>query len=247
MALGSPSITTPSSLSLRAVQQAIANINERFRQTDRAITALGSASGAAQGAASSTLLELRALIGALTLRVTALEGGGGSGSSVTLTAASSIAQGDPVRYVAGGQCDLIDPDDLTACGAYIGVAAAGASAGADVVVKIIGEVQVLNASFDVGYAVYAAVGGGLTQDPPGNALPVGVATSIDSVGVGGTGGGVALRTRTMLTGVSSRDDSLPITYGLAREIGGGVVPVVTGEVPPVFVYLDDGSVVYVGV
>ncbi len=35
-----------------------------------------------------------------------------------------------------------------------------------------------------------------------------------------------------------------MTYGLRSIGGGGILPVVTGEVPPVFVYLDDGSLVY---
>ena len=251
MALGKPSITTPRSLTLQAIQQAIQNISERFRQTDDVISQLAATGNASVNSVTATSLELRALIAALAIRVAALEAAGGAGGSaeITLTSTAALRSGDPVRYVAGDQCAPIDPDDLTMCAAFIGVSSADVSVGAQVAIKVIGEAFVNGAAFDVGFPVYASSGGGVTQDPAGNALMVGVATSVNKIGVGGTSGTVALRTPTMLSGASARDDYLPVTYALAKQLASAsaALPVVTGEVPPVLVYLDDGSLVYVGV
>lgn len=43
------------------------------------------------------------------------------------------------------------------------------------------------------------------------------------------------------------DDQMYFKVGQAGSGTGGVLPVVTGEVPPVLVYLDDGSLVYSGI
>lgn len=43
--------------------------------------------------------------------------------------------------------------------------------------------------------------------------------------------------------VDSSDPANPIVSATGGG-GGGILPVVTGEVPPVFVYLEDGSLVY---
>lgn len=246
MPLGRPAITEPNAFQLRAVQQVIANIRERFRVSDDAITAAQTDATNALTLTTISDRQLRALLDALTLRVRALERATSDPGDIAVTfdftAAEAIAVGSPVWISGNNTVSLIDPDDPVSFSGYIGIATQTVPAGSAVAVAILGEVEIPGSSFEIGRALYATYGG-VTHDPVGDCLPVGVATDTETMSVGS--GTLALR---YPSAYDVRDDYLPITYALAKEMvaesTGGVLPVVTGEVPPVFVYLDDGSLVY---
>ncbi len=217
MPLGRPSITTPNALQLQRVQQSIANIRERFRNVEAYITSLeGLLTGVRLAQASGNLSS--ALAG-LDRRLISLEGA--DPFTLQLFAADDTNVGDPVRVSGLSVVSLIDPDDPLDSAAYLGIAASSTLAGGEIAVRLPGGiVEVPGAAFTVGATLYAAPDGGLTEAPIGERLPVGAAISATEMAVG---------------------------YGFVDQGNtiGGVLPVVTGEVPPVLVYLPDGNLVYV--
>ena len=112
MALGRPSITTPSNLELRGVQSAIANTRQRIEAIEAEVARVaGQAgqtaySGGAGGSVGSTIAiaSLQTSVTALTARVTTLEG------SVTALQASDAVQDGQIsglQYdVAAAQHDI---------------------------------------------------------------------------------------------------------------------------------------------
>ncbi len=214
MALGQPSINTPSSLQLVSLQQTIANIRERFRATDTVIASLqGTASQTTQQGASD-LTALRRTIATLTGRVTALEdssSGTGGGDTQSYLAAEAIVQGAPVWLSGNGEVSNIDPDEPLAAAGFIGIAAAGVAAGGQVIVARRGLVDIPGAAFTPGRALYAEAGG-VTHEPAGNALPVGVAVTATRMSV--AGGTLALT----VPGIDfAGEPFLPVTYALAAN------------------------------
>lgn len=242
MALGRPAITEPARLELRAVQQAIANIRERFKNTDAVIGNLQDADTAAALARASTNQSLQSQIEELDRRVTILEGLAGEDFTVRMFADEAIDVGSPVRVTGSQAVANCDPDTLLESAAYLGIAASAASPGDEIDIRLPGGiVEISGSSFTTGRPLYGQLGG-VTHFPAGNSLPVGVAISATEMAVG-YGFNVL--------GDESFDpvgqDDMAVTRGLASSGSGGVLPVVTGEIAnaqPVFVYLDDGSLVY---
>lgn len=197
-----------------------------------------------------------------------------AGLTVTMTCAEAIDIGAPVWVSAPQTVSLLDPDDALARNAYLGIAAEGGAVGAAISVALPGATVTMSAaSFTPGAALYAELGG-VTHTPSGDALPVGVACDTQTIGVGpgtialanpqgATGEGhlpvtyslaaaaIALAELFDLGTPGPQDgDTWVYDAGLGKfrpapaDSSGGILPVVTGEVPPVLVYLDDGSLVY---
>lgn len=244
MALGRPAITEPARLELRAVQQAIANIRERFKNTDAVIGGLQDADTAAALARASANQSLQSQLDELDRRVTILEGLAREEFTVRMFADEAIDVGSPVRVTGQQAVANCDPDNLLESAAYLGIAASAASAGDEVDVRLPGGiVEISGSAFTTWRPLYAQLGG-VTHFPAGNSLPVGVAISADAMAVG-----YGFNVLGDETFDPTGQDDMAVTYGLAGAASdsGGVLPVVTGEIlnaQPVFVYLDDGSLVY---
>jgi hypothetical protein len=238
MPLGRPAIPTPARLDLTRVQQVIENIRERFRVTDEAILALQGGAAVAARLALTLERSLQNQIDELLRRIRALEAAGQSQFSVVFQAGEDIETGAPLYVSADGIVSRSDPDDLANTG-YLGIATDNAAEGDSIIVRLPGGVvEVPTASFTVGRPLYGQLGG-MTHSPAGNSLPVGIALSSTVMAVG-YGFNVLGDEDFDPTG----QDDMAVTRGLAGS-GGGVLPVVTGEVPPVLVYLPDGNLVYV--
>lgn len=212
MPLGRPAITTPNSLQLQALQQTFANIRERFAAVEAVIVADERVAAEVVRSGSGGLSAVQAAITALAARVLALEqaagGGGGEASDdANYTASGALSQGQPVWLSSLGTVSAIDPDDPTAAAGYIGITTQTVADGQPVTVRQRGIVEIVGASFIVGQQVYAALGG-VTQEPTGNALPVGAAVSATELAV-------APGTLALAAAGFDGEDFLPVTYGLA--------------------------------
>jgi len=239
MPLGRPSITTPAALQLQMVQQTIANIRERFAATDAVITTLSASGTAAALQAASDLRVIRGQIQDILRRLLILETTGVDDLSVTFTAAEDMDAGTPVWASAEGVVSRLDPDDLALSSGYVGITAEATIQGDPVVVRLPGGVvDVPGSSFTVGRPLYAQLGG-VTHSPAGNSLPVGVAIGTEQISVG-----YGFNVLGDETFDPTGQDDMAMTYGLRGSGSGGVLPVVTGEVPPVLVYLPDGNLLY---
>lgn len=241
MPLGRPAIPNLATLQLQRLQQVVNNIRERFGASDAAILALQQGLTGGLSSATATTRSLQVQIDQLRTRVAALEAVTPDALSASFMSAEAISQGAPVWVSDAGAVSLIDPDSVLASSGFFGIAATTVvSAGLAVQVRLPGGVvEIPGSSFTVGRPLYAQLDG-VTHFPAGNSLPVGVAISATEMAVG-YGFNVL--------GDAAFDplgqDDMALTYGLAQQSGvGGVLPVVTGEVPPVLVYLDDGSLVY---
>ncbi len=281
MALGKPAFQTPKQLDARALQawqQVVDNIRERLRVIEAGVTtntaAIATGDASLSAATASLQRQIEELAAAIRMLQNAIaDGGEDSVLFVTLTAGEAMDAGAPVWVSAPQQASRIDPDDPDQRSAFFGIAAESAGAAGDpVLIALPGAtVSLPGSSFTPGRALYAQLGG-VTHDPAGDALPVGVACDAETIGVGS--GTVALVDPSGDAG----DAYLPVTYLLAAaaislaelfdqgtplpadgdtwvydaaigkfragQAGGGILPVVTGEVPPVLVYNDDGSLVY---
>lgn len=176
MSLGSPAVVTPRALDLRAVQGAVNAIRERLYFIEAAINAQALKTQASTGSGDTTALT--AQLSALTSRVSALEAQLGLADVVQLTAGDAISAGDVVVPIGATSCVAADPLGFTDAFAPVGVAQTAAAAGQLVRVQRRGGLTVADAAFETGRAVFAQVGGGLTQAPSyaAAAVPVGVAT-----------------------------------------------------------------------
>ncbi len=218
MPLGRPDIRAPNTLQLQGVQQTINNIRERFAGLEAFVTQLQSGSGIGLANTSQSIRSLQIQIDNLRARIEALEAAAGAGVTRIYRSGEAIDLGAPVWVSDEGVVSNIDPDAPLASSGYLGIAAQTVVAGADIPVRLPGGVVLIpGSSFTTGMPLYAALGG-VTHTPAGETIPVGVAISATEMSVG---------------------------YGfLIDDSGGGILPVVTGEVPPVLVYLDDGSLVW---
>lgn len=82
MALGSPSITTPNALDLRAIQAAISNARQRIEGIEASITQASGTVSAAGNASATNINTLRNQLAALQTEVDALEAAIGSITTV---------------------------------------------------------------------------------------------------------------------------------------------------------------------
>jgi hypothetical protein len=220
MPLNKPAIPDPARLDLPRVQQVIGNIRERFRNVEAYLLTVEAALTGARLTIASGATSVQRELDDLDRRLRELEGDT-EPFTQRMSAGETIAVGDPVRVTADGVVALIDPDSATESSAFYGIAASAATEGDEIDIRLPGGVvEVSGAAFTPGLQLFAAVGG-VTHSPSGRRVPVGVAISATQIVVG---------------------------YGFREQeasTSGGVLPVVTGEVPPVLVYLPDGNLVYV--
>jgi hypothetical protein len=240
MALGRPAIPNLAKLELLRLQQIVNNIRERFGATDAAINDLADSDTASSLARDREITNLQSQIDELRQLIEDIDTS--NTHTITLTAAEDIADaGIPLFVSADGEASQTDPDALALQG-YVGISVAGASQGDPIEVRLPGGVVLVeSASYTTGRPLYAQLGG-TTHFPAGNSLPVGIAISATEISVG-YGFNVLGDDTFDPTG----QDDMAVTKGLAGDGTGGVLPVVTGEIlnaQPVFVYLDDGSLVY---
>lgn len=239
MALGKPAIPNLARLELLRLQQIINNIRERFGATDAVIRGLVDGATANTLAIDREIANLQAQIDELRALIEALEDDG-EALTITLTAAEDIDDaGIPIFVSADGEGSQTDPDAVDLQG-YVGLSVAGAAQGDPLRVRLPGGVvEVASASYTAGRPLYAQLGG-TTHAPAGNSLPVGLALTSTVISVG-----YGFNVLGDETFDPTGQDDMAVTRGLGGS--GGVLPVVTGEIlggQPVFVYLDDGSLVY---
>ena len=182
MALGKPSVPLVKEPSVRSIEQALSAVRDRLRQLDAAVNALGTSSSSSL---SNTVAALQANIQALNRRVTQLELQIGVTDVVVLTAAEAISIGDAIVMVGEATCGVVNPADPTRVHACIGVAQGAAAAGQAVNVQRRGSFTIPTGTLEPGRAVYAKLGGGLTQTPSYSAYAVlvGIATSATTMWV----------------------------------------------------------------
>lgn len=137
---------------------------------------------ASNGAGS--LATLQQQIASLQQQINALSAGGLTPVG-TYRADQIITALDPVYATSDGGVSPVDTEDPTAIFAVIGVATSNAALGSNVTVRRSGGMTVTAAGFETGRAVYAQVGGGLTQIPnyATVTIPIGVATGATSMDV----------------------------------------------------------------
>jgi hypothetical protein len=211
MALGRPAIPTPNQLLLRPVQEAVSSARQRIEAIEALVSTLQS--GAAASTSAVTLASLQAQISQLRGTVTSLLGVV-AGNVVTLRADAAIVAYDVVYPTSDGGVSPMDPSSPTGVYAPIGVATIGAALGASVTVQTYGELGIPTASFVVHRAVYADIGGGLTQNPSylDVAIPIGVAVDTKKLYVAPDW--PALRVAGFDPGF---EDFLPVTYGAVKD------------------------------
>jgi len=218
MPLGRPSITTPNRLELQAIQQAFANIRERFRAVEESIGSLGTTANNTASVTQKSSSDFQAEIARIDRAIAAITSeaeDGSAGREVTFSISGTVDQGDPVRLTAANSVARLDPDDIEGCAGYLGVAKSSATGGS-ILVCLIGIVEIPGAAFTAGLPLYVGPAGvSVTHTPTGNAILVGYASSATHILVSGTGGVPALRNKIDL---DTNDDYLPITLALATEL-----------------------------
>lgn len=213
MPVGRPAVPVVRQPTQREIEGALGAIRERLRALDAEVTRLGQVSST--NSLSTTVAALQANIQALNRRVTQLELQIGVTDVVALTAAEAIAAGDAVVMSGESTCAVLDPADPTRIFACVGLAQDSVSAGQSVNVQRRGSFTIPVGALEAGRAVYAKLGGGLTQDPSyaDYAVPVGAATSTTTLWV--APGEPALLTAGIYS--TAFDDPVPVSYGLLRQ------------------------------
>jgi len=214
MALGKPPISTPRTLELRVVAQAVENIRQRIEAIEGVSATTAAQAGETTlraGQQNISISALRAQLVALAARVDALTTA--DPELETFRAGSAITIGTAVYPSGDGVVSQVDPSDPVKVYAVLGVATQTVVEGANIVVRKAGVMQIIGAVFEPGGPVYVGVDG-LTQFPDyiNLAIPVGVATSTDEIDV--RPGWPALQH----PGVYSEYETfLPATWGLVRD------------------------------
>lgn len=175
MALGYPAVTPLRDRSEVAAR--IEAIRQRLKALDDEVTRLGSVADASSVAGQVTTLQ-RSLL-TLSQRVTVLESALGTTDTLTLAAASAVAQYDVIVPAGPNQCQTADPSDPTQRNGVLGVATVSAGIGSPVTIQRRGQLTLSISGLEAGRPVYAGPGGTITQDPTytSAALVVGVAMS----------------------------------------------------------------------
>jgi len=214
MALGKPPISTPRTLELRVVAQAVENIRQRIEAIEGVSATTAAQAGETTlraGQQNISISALRAQLVALAARVDALTAA--DPELETYRAGSAITIDTAVYPTDDGVVAQVDPSDPVKVYAVLGVATQTVVEGASIVVRKAGVMQIIGAVFEPGGPVYVGVDG-LTQFPDyiNLAIPVGVATSTDEIDV--RPGWPALQH----PGVYSEYETfLPATWGLVRD------------------------------
>lgn len=240
--VGKPAIRDLSVITPASVRQLTNDIRERFRVLEAAYGLTSSAQQQSLLTSKQDTLTVNAQIRDILRRLRQLENAQAERFDVVLNAAVDVAIGDPVYVSSSGTVSPIDPDSATQCWGFIGIVKVAALGGQAATIALPGStVTVSGAGFTAGSPLYAAAGG-VTHNPVGNALPVGYAIDAQTIAVG-----YGFNVLNDDAFAPTLQDDMAVTRGLAGAGGGGILPVVTGEVPPVLVYLDDGSLVYAAV
>ncbi len=203
-------------MDLRDINNSFAAVEQQLRTLNTLANEANLKAGQAQVNNSQggiSLLQLQQQLAALQA---ALAGVVTFSAEVTLRADVAVSLFDPVYPTSNGGVSPVDTQDLTAIFAVTGVATAASAAGGNVTVRRYGPVTVSGADFELGRAVYAQVGGGLTQAPnyAKSAVPVGVAVGTEIVEV--RPGWPALQERGLYP--DTFEDTMPVTLGLVNQV-----------------------------
>lgn len=237
MALGKPAISTlRGDLSLRQVQILADQVRERLIAIEQALgttTAQAGQNTLQQTQANLAISQLRQQLAQLQAQIDALTGDvfEDFATDEAITANSAV-------YPSSSEgVSLADPTNPLAVFAVLGLATNSAGAGGRVRVRKRGPMQIDDAGFDVGRAVYVGTGGTLTQAPSyaSVAIPVGVAIAADYVYV--LPDFPALYVEGFDPGF---DEFMPITYGLAQQIAGDASQLVLYDVEGRAILTADG-------
>lgn len=201
----------------RATVLEVGNIRQRIEAIERLLTEVDSRSTTSSNSSAQTAASLASLQAQITAVKTDLAALAAStfGPTSTFTADTALNPGDAVYPSSVTGVSVIDPSDSFSVFAAVGVAITSAPVGGSVTVQRFGGIVVNGYAFDIGRAVYAATGGGLTQVPPsysGVAVPIGVAIAASSIYV--QPGWPALLTDSFDPGF---DDFLPVTLARMRD------------------------------
>ncbi len=216
MALGKPAVPLVKEPSVRSIEGALSAVRERLRQCDAALLQLQALTGT--NTLATTVSALQSNIQALNRRVTQLELQIGVTDVVALTAAEAVSIGDAVVPVSTSSCAVVDPADPTRIFSCLGLAQNAAASGQSVNVQRRGSFTIPTGTLEVGRAVYAKLGGGLTQEPSYSAYAVivGIATTTTTLWV--DPGDPSLLDPGVYT--SDFDLPVPVSYGyLLSQLG----------------------------
>lgn len=187
MATERPSISPVKELDLRSINNALNEVRQQFIVLNQQLQLVNLKAGqnalnASQG--SGNVVALQQQVAALTALVGTLAAGS-LAPTATYRSDRAVQTNDPVYATSDGGVSPVDTQDPTAIFAVLGLATSNAAIGANVVVRRSGPMAVTGASFEVGRAVYAQAGSGLTQYPnyAAVAIPVGVATATNAMDV----------------------------------------------------------------
>lgn len=166
-------------LDLRDINNSVSAINQQLDLLNKLANEANLKAGQAQltnSQGSISLTQLQQQIALLQSQIAAITT---FSAVVTLRADTAIATNDIVYPTSNGGVSPVDTQDPTAIFGVTGVAVAAVAAGGNVEVRRFGPMDIDGAEFEVGRAVYAQVGGGLTQYPQyaAVALPIGVAAT----------------------------------------------------------------------
>jgi hypothetical protein len=219
MTLGSPSITTPPALNLRALQTAVSNIRQRLEAAEAALTSAGATASQSNTSALNQINALQQQLTALAARVLALENATETdfGSYI---AGETIAANQGVVPLGDGTVGAADASDPTRMFGLIGIATNAANAGAAVTVQRRGQYTVLGASFVPNRAVYVTFHG-LTQHPDYEATALFIGMAVTSTAFFVAPEGPALLTPLYSSAIESiYEDYLPVTYRALQFLAG---------------------------
>lgn len=188
--LGFPAVSEPRSFDLRSLQITVQQVRERLRVIDAAVSTLQNVTASNQ--LTTTVAQLQQQANQLQIRLTALENSLGADDTVTLAADTDMPVGAAVVPSGATGCRMVDPNDPEAVFACVGLVTKAVVQGQAAVIQRRGSFSLPGSGFEEGRAVYASIGGDLTQQPTygAAAVPVGIATGEGTVYV--TAGGPAL-------------------------------------------------------
>ncbi len=178
-------VPTVRDVTIRDINNAIGAVNQQLTLLNDLINQVNLKASTAQQSnaqGSITFSQLQQQLASLQSAVSAIST---FSAEITVRADSAVTLFDVVYPTSSVGVSPVDTQDPTAIFGITGVATSAASAGGNVTVRRYGPVTVSGASFDIGRAVYAQIGEGLTQVPnyAKVAIPVGVAVAADIVEV----------------------------------------------------------------
>jgi hypothetical protein len=218
MATNKPSAAAIRSLDLREINNALNGIRQQLFTLGSYIDQVNLKAGQNalnSGGSTDAVGQIQQQLTALQNNLNALIATG-VGPTAAYRADVAVAPGDPVYPTSDGGVSPVDTQDPTAIFAVIGIAAADAAVGGNVMVVRSGPMTIPGSSFETGRAVYAQIGSGLTQWPnyAEVAIPVGVAVSESVLDVRAAWPTL----RAAPTYDDGYEDFLPVAYGLVRSV-----------------------------